>query len=86
MSTETVTKFIKDLGFPVAVALMLLLALMGWLPSPILTNIEEQTKALKRHMGRDVTRDILLWNICRSTVRSAGGNPDDCVKPWEGPN
>ena len=76
-------EWVKTLGFPMAVALMLLAALMGWLPSPILQNIETQTKALNRHVVKDIHRDILLYQICRNTARNAGSDLDHCVRPWE---
>jgi hypothetical protein len=61
----------------------LLMALMGWLPSPVLKSIDGQTKALIRHTAKDDVRDILLWQVCRNTATGAGANPDHCIKPWK---
>ena len=61
MNLETMVRLIRDVGFPIVLSLLLVFALLGWLPS----TLSGEHAALKRQ-GYDVT--YLLEIICLNTA------------------
>ena len=61
-------KLVSTIGFPAVVALLLLAALFGWIPSPSLTSSRAIEATLKSHTRDDGTRTYLLRRICQHSA------------------
>lgn len=69
-------KLIQTVGFPIAVAMILLATFFGWLPSPMLTEHKHLVDILGAHTREDGTRTFLLRQICQNVST----NKDDARK------
>lgn len=65
-SPVEVSKIVRDIGFPAVVALILLAAMMGWAPSPMLNSHVRIETMLANHARDDGTRTFLLRRICQN--------------------
>lgn len=69
-------KLIRDIGLPAVFALMLLLAFLGWVPSPLLSSHVRIEAKLDTHVRTDNTRTYLLRRICQNSAT----NQEDAYK------
>jgi hypothetical protein len=67
-------QLMRDFGFPIVVALVLLGMLTGYVASPI-SRSEEM---LKTHMVGEGDRTRIIRIMCRHQAMAQNMNPDDC--------
>lgn len=73
MSTTLLWRLIIRVGFPTTVSGLLLAALLGWIPSPLLTKLE----SIEYQIWQNT---ILIRTICYNTIGNA--NKINC-EPWK---
>lgn len=67
-------KFFVQVGFPSAIAVVLIAALLGWMPSPIM-------QALSRLESNSYTQTMLMRSICYAQVVDKRS-----CEPWRSEN
>lgn len=58
------TKLVKDVGFPIVVSILLMGALFGWIPTPLLTEHRELVSVVHKQVNDNETNTFLLRQIC----------------------